>query len=81
MWNEMKPLQIMFKGEVLEVIDAIYAVVDVKDRAQVVRDAIYVYKKMLAVSRGEPVVMKQEDSTKGKLFKIPYRSSVLGSKK
>jgi len=73
----MKEFQIKFTGEVLQAIDQICKLTTVKNRGEAVRDAIYIYKTCFAVAKGKEVVIKQENSNKGKILTIPYKKKYL----
>jgi len=74
--TKVKPLQILFDGNIMEVIECLMNKSGVKSRADVVRDAIELYEKLEEFSGGKPIVIKLEDSQKEKLLILPRKMTM-----
>lgn len=72
----IKPLQILFNGEIMKVIEKLKEDSGVKSRADVIRDAIELYDKLEAFSNGKPIIIKLEDSSKEKMLILPRKMSM-----
>ena len=68
-----KPLQILFKGEVMDVIEKLKKHSDAASRAEVVRDAIRLYEILDQLSNGRNLVVKSEGSKEERIVSIPRK--------
>lgn len=55
--EKAKPLQVLFKGEVMKVIENLKKETGSSSRAEVVRDAINLYKILNDISKGKNLVV------------------------
>lgn len=76
MGKEIKPLQILFDGDIMNVIERLRDETGVKSRADVVRDAIELYNKLEEMSKGQSLILKVEGSNKEKMLVLPRKMSL-----
>ncbi len=75
--NQTKPLQILFNGEIMGIIEKLKANSGANSRAEVVRDAIKIYELLDNISKGENLVVHPEGVKEERILVIPRKKPSL----
>ena len=71
---ETKPLQILFRGDAMETIERLQEKTGASSKADVIRDAVYLYSVLDSVANGsDRLIVRSENSKIQKLITIPRK--------
>ena len=69
----VKPLQILFRGEVMSTIEKLRDNSGANSRAEVIRDAIRLYEILDEISKGKNLIVSAEGNSGHKTITIPRK--------
>lgn len=69
----VRPLQILFRGEAVKTVAELQKKSGANSKAEVIRDAIMLYKFIDEIATNGEVIVKAKESDKGQLITIPKK--------
>ena len=74
-----KPLQILFTGEAIGVIEKLMKNSGSSSKAEVVRDAISLYEILDGISKGKNIIVRLEGSNEERIITLPKKKPTVMS--